>query len=58
MKWTYDIVMLLITVVSYVGEDANYTNDGNNVAPLDIFPQVDVLSICFHLFPIIEILKS
>lgn len=29
MKWTDDIVKLLITVVSYVGEDADCTNDGN-----------------------------
>ena len=57
MKWTDDIVMLLITVCSYVGEDANCTNDGNNAAPLDLFSQVDVLSVCFQLFPIIEILK-
>ena len=57
MKWTDNIVMLLITVVSYVGEDANCTNDGNNAAPLDIFPQVYVLSVRFQFFPIIEILK-
>jgi len=29
MKWTDDIVRLLITVVSYVGEDTDCTNDGN-----------------------------
>jgi len=29
MKWTDDIVSSLISVVSYVGEDADYTNDGN-----------------------------
>lgn len=29
MKWTDDVVRLLIRVVSYVGEDADCTNDGN-----------------------------
>lgn len=29
MKWTDDVVRLLIAVVSYVGEDADCTNDGN-----------------------------
>lgn len=41
MKWTDDIVMLLITVVSYVGEDANCTNDGNKRKDWILYKNMD-----------------
>ena len=41
MKWTDGIFMLLITVVSYVGEDANCTNDGNKRKDLILYKNMD-----------------
>ena len=41
MKWTDDIVMLLITVVSYVGEDDNCTNNGNKRKDWILYKNMD-----------------
>ena len=41
MKWTYDIVILLITVGSYVHEDAKCTNDGNKRKDWILYKNMD-----------------